>query len=79
MIAHIWKTVFVNEVTSVSTKIVSVKITKAILIQKNGESLFGKECLTAIDDLIVAQGKKVDALKEHKKGLMQQLFPQPTK
>ena len=35
------------------------------------------ECLTAIDDLIVAQGKKVDALKEHKKGLMQQLFPQP--
>ncbi|MBO5345793.1 MAG: restriction endonuclease subunit S [Paludibacteraceae bacterium] len=35
------------------------------------------ECLTAIDDLIVAQGKKVDALKEHKKGLVQQLFPQP--
>ena len=34
------------------------------------------ECLTAIDDLIVAQCKKVDALKEHKKGLMQQLFPQ---
>lgn len=34
------------------------------------------ECLTAIDDLIVVQGKKVDALKEHKKGLMQQLFPQ---
>ena len=34
------------------------------------------ECLEEIDNLIAAQGKKVDALKEKKKGLMQQLFPQ---
>ena len=33
------------------------------------------DCLSSIDDLIVAQGQKVDALKKHKKGLMQQLFP----
>lgn len=33
-------------------------------------------CLTEIDNLITAQGQKVDALKEKKKGLMQQLFPQ---
>lgn len=34
------------------------------------------ECLEEIDKLIAAQGEKVDALKEKKKGLMQQLFPQ---
>lgn len=33
------------------------------------------ECLSSLDDLIVAQERKVDALKTHKKGLMQQLFP----
>jgi type I restriction enzyme S subunit len=34
-------------------------------------------CLTSLDDLIAAQGDKVEALKTHKKGLMQQLFPAP--
>lgn len=34
------------------------------------------ECLDAVDALIAAQGRKVEALKAHKKGLMQQLFPQ---
>jgi type I restriction enzyme, S subunit len=33
------------------------------------------ECLSSIDQLIAAQARKVDALKTHKKGLMQQLFP----
>lgn len=33
------------------------------------------DCLSSLDELIVAQGCKVDALKTHKKGLMQQLFP----
>jgi len=33
------------------------------------------DCLTAIDDLITAQSQNIDALKIHKKGLMQQLFP----
>ena len=33
-------------------------------------------CLMALDELIAAQGRKVDALKERKRGLMQQLFPQ---
>lgn len=37
------------------------------------------ECLEEIDKLIAAQGEKVDALKEKKKGLMQQLFPQQGK
>ena len=33
------------------------------------------DCLSSIDDLINAQSQKVEALKIHKKGLMQQLFP----
>ena len=34
------------------------------------------ECLSAIDEIIEAQKQKVEAMKAHKKGLMQQLFPQ---
>ncbi len=34
-------------------------------------------CLSALDDQIAAQAAKIDALKQHKKGLMQQLFPSP--
>ncbi len=33
------------------------------------------DCLSSLDELIAAQGRKVQALKTHKKGLMQQLFP----
>lgn len=33
------------------------------------------DCLSSLDELIAAQGRKVDALKTYKKGLMQQLFP----
>jgi type I restriction enzyme S subunit len=33
------------------------------------------DCLTSLDDLITAQTQKLAALKTHKKGLMQQLFP----
>lgn len=33
------------------------------------------DCLSSLDDLIMAETQKLDALKTHKKGLMQQLFP----
>ncbi|MFP6849838.1 MAG: restriction endonuclease subunit S [Pseudomonas sp.] len=33
------------------------------------------DCLISLDELIVTQDRKVDTLKKHKKGLMQQLFP----
>jgi type I restriction enzyme, S subunit len=33
------------------------------------------ECLSSVDELIAAQAQKLDALKTHKLGLMQQLFP----
>lgn len=33
------------------------------------------DCLTSLDELIAAQTRKVDALKAHKNGVMQQLLP----
>lgn len=33
------------------------------------------DCLTSLDEVIVAQGRKVEALKTYKQGLMQRLFP----
>jgi type I restriction enzyme, S subunit len=35
------------------------------------------ECLGSLDELIAAEGRKLEALRDHKRGLMQQLFPQP--
>lgn len=37
------------------------------------------ECITALDDVISAEIKELRCLEAHKKGLMQQLFPQPAK
>jgi restriction endonuclease S subunit len=51
---------------------------------KNMNILFPKEkeeqqkiadCLSSLDELITAQNQKLEALKAHKKGMMQQLFP----
>ena len=36
------------------------------------------DCLSSLDDLITVQTRKIEALNQHKKGLMQQLFPQVT-
>lgn len=33
------------------------------------------DCLSSLEDLIAAQGGRVEALKSHKRGLMQRLFP----
>lgn len=35
------------------------------------------DCLTSLDDLIAAEGRRLEALRRHKQGLMQQLFPRP--
>ncbi len=42
---------------------------------KTGEQQKIADCLSSVDELIADQARKVDALKSHKKGLMQQLFP----
>ena len=33
------------------------------------------DCLSSLDELLAAQARRVEALKTHKKGLMEQLFP----
>jgi len=35
------------------------------------------DCLSSLDELVAAQKQKIESLKVHKKGLMQQLFPSP--
>jgi len=46
-----------------------------VAIPKPEEQQKIADCLSSIDELINAQTKKIEALKNHKKGLMQQLFP----
>jgi type I restriction enzyme, S subunit len=47
----------------------------SIAIPSSTEQKKIADCLSSLDELIAAQARKVDALKTHKKGLMQQLFP----
>lgn len=44
-------------------------------VSSNTEQQKIADCLSSIDDLISAEDKKLSALKDHKKGLMQKLFP----
>jgi len=37
------------------------------------------DCLSSVDELVAAHGRKLEALRDHKKGLMQHLFPQKGK
>ncbi|MHB1300031.1 MAG: restriction endonuclease subunit S [Burkholderiales bacterium] len=43
--------------------------------KESGEQQKISDCLTSVDELITAETQKLDTLKTHKKGLMQQLFP----
>jgi type I restriction enzyme, S subunit len=44
---------------------------------RSGEQQKIADCLSSLDAVIAAEGDRLAALKEHKKGLMQQLFPRP--
>ena len=46
-----------------------------LLLPARAEQRKIAECLTSLDEVIDAQERKVEALKAHKSGLMQQLFP----
>jgi type I restriction enzyme S subunit len=46
-----------------------------LLVPSPNEQQKIADCLSSLDELIAAQARKVEALKTHKKGLMQQLFP----
>ena len=47
-----------------------------VLLPKPAEQQKIASCLSSLDELISAHTQKLDALKDHKKGLMQKLFPQ---
>jgi len=49
---------------------------KLALPSSPDEQLRIANCLASLDDLLRARSKRIEALKQHKKGLMQQLFPQ---
>jgi type I restriction enzyme S subunit len=56
----------------------SVDVLKNVMTsipQDEAEQQSIADCLTSLDDLIAAETHKLDTLKTHKKGLMQQLFP----
>lgn len=50
---------------------------KSVLFPKkeSGEQQRIASCLSSLDELITAQSKKIEQLKQHKKGLMRGLFP----
>lgn len=56
---------------------ISIEIVKKISIKLPDihEQQKIADCLTSIDEQIEAQEEKIKALKEHKKGMIQQLFP----
>ena len=56
---------------------ISIEIVKKISIKLPDihEQQKIADCLTSIDEQIEVQEEKIKALKEHKKGMMQQLFP----
>lgn len=51
----------------------------SVVLPKPGEQQKIVECISSIEDIIMNESKKVEILKNHKKGLMQQLYPQPVK
>ncbi|MBB6244250.1 restriction endonuclease subunit S [Rhodanobacter sp. MP1X3] len=60
----------------------TVQISNAIFLSKGlylpseeAEQKKIADCLMSLDEVIAAQGRKVEALKAHKRGLMQLLFP----
>jgi hypothetical protein len=46
-------------------------------LKASGEQQKIADCLSSLDDLIRAEGARLGALKDHKRALMQRLFPRP--
>lgn len=72
------QTYFLNNAAGAAVLNLNAEIIKLLPIftPKIAEQKKITDCLSSIDNLITAQSEKVEALKEHKKALMQQLFPQ---
>lgn len=68
-----------NEAGGVPSLSKSIIYNISVYIPSPAEQQKIADCLSELDDLIAAETKQLDTLKDHKKGLMQQLFPQPAK
>ncbi len=68
---------FVDNAAGSGVQNLNADIIKALPVRfpKPAEQQKIAEFLSSLDELMAAQARKVDALKTHKKGLMQQLFP----
>ncbi len=58
----------------------SVRVLNEVALSVPGDSVEQQriaDCLGSLDGLIAAQGRKLETLRQHKQGLMQQLFPSP--
>ena len=64
-----------NAKNSVDSVRMSAITEMPVMLPKYEEQQKIADCLSSIDELISAQTNKIAALKNHKKGLMQQLFP----
>jgi type I restriction enzyme S subunit len=53
----------------------SIESWKCLIPKTEEEQRKIATCLSSLDNLITAQSQKIEALKQHKKGLMQALFP----
>jgi len=73
------KSFFDTELTGSTIKNLSLGTIKNIqlLVPALPEQQKVADCLSCIDELIAAQTQKLAALKAHKQGLMQKLFPSP--
>ncbi|MBA4284058.1 MAG: restriction endonuclease subunit S [Xanthomonadaceae bacterium] len=81
--AYLFKSRYVRtqiEKESQGSKVLGISATRLAKIElpipsTKAEQQKIAECLSTLDELIGAESQKLDALKAHKKGLMQQLFP----
>ena len=83
LIQLIWSDGFqraIDELATGSTaKGINQKALKTVLVKlpEPAEQQHIANCLSSLDTLITAATQKLETLKTHKKGLMQQLFPSP--
>lgn len=73
------KNYFKSELTGSIINNLSLKSIKETIIpvpRTTNEQQKIASCLSSLDEVIAANSQKLEALKEHKKGLMQNLFPQ---
>jgi type I restriction enzyme, S subunit len=74
---YLWSTVLLDKLAGGVVPSINKSTLEGVQVQWPGprEQQKVADCLTSLDELIAAQGRKVEALKTHKHGLMQQLFP----